>query len=106
MLSQAMLNHLLHATTMNRDGDPASLNSSEVDFGAFDAGEGGSEADAIDGGDAGTAATDGGSMAIDSDVLVVGGGSPRSPRRSRRPAKAPTCGWSPTRRARSDRPPG
>jgi len=47
-----------------------------------------------------------GSMAIDSDVLVVGGGSPRSPRRSRRPAKAPTCGWSPTRRARSDRPPG
>jgi glycerol 3-phosphate dehydrogenase (quinone) subunit A (EC 1.1.5.3) len=62
-LSQAMLNHLLHATTMNRDGDPASLNS-EVDFGAFDAGEGGSEADAIDGGDAGTAATDGG---IDGD---------------------------------------
>jgi glycerol-3-phosphate dehydrogenase len=36
-LSQAMLNHMLHATTMNRDGDPARLDA-EVDFGAFDAG--------------------------------------------------------------------
>jgi glycerol-3-phosphate dehydrogenase len=36
-LSQAMLNHLLHATTMNRDGDPARL-SKEVDFDAFDDG--------------------------------------------------------------------
>jgi len=58
-----MLNHLLHATTMNRDGDPASLNS-EVDFGAFDAGEGGPRRTLSMGGDAGTAATDGG---IDGD---------------------------------------
>ena len=36
-LSQAMLNHLLHATTMNRDGDPARLDR-EVDFAAFDGG--------------------------------------------------------------------
>lgn len=36
-LSQAMLNHLLHATTMNRDGDPATTDA-DVDFGAFDAG--------------------------------------------------------------------
>jgi glycerol-3-phosphate dehydrogenase len=36
-LSQAMLNHLLHATTMNRDGDPARL-SGEVEFDAFDSG--------------------------------------------------------------------
>jgi len=54
-----MLNHLLHATTMNRDGDPASLDGS-VDFGAFDAG---ADADAAgsDGSEpAGTAAADGG----------------------------------------------
>ena len=38
-LSQAMLNHMLHATTMNRDGDPARLDD-EVDFAAFDAGGG------------------------------------------------------------------
>ncbi|QLG60873.1 anaerobic glycerol-3-phosphate dehydrogenase subunit GlpA [Halorarum salinum] len=36
-LSQAMLNHLYHATTMNRDGDPAGR---DVDFDAFDGGEG------------------------------------------------------------------
>jgi glycerol-3-phosphate dehydrogenase len=36
-LSQARLNDMLHATTMNRDGDPAKLDST-VDFGAFDAG--------------------------------------------------------------------
>jgi glycerol-3-phosphate dehydrogenase len=38
-LSQAMLNHLLHATTMNRDADPAA-NDESVDFGAFDSGIG------------------------------------------------------------------
>ena len=60
-LSQAMLNHMLHATTMNRDGDPANLDG-EVDFGAFDAGDesGSVGSDAGEGGDAGTAATDGG----------------------------------------------
>jgi len=36
-LSQAMLKHLLHATTMNRDGDPVRTGT-EVDFGAFDGG--------------------------------------------------------------------
>jgi len=36
-LSQAMLNHMLHGTTMNRDGDPARLDA-DVDFGAFDHG--------------------------------------------------------------------
>jgi glycerol-3-phosphate dehydrogenase len=36
-LSQAMLNHLLHATTMNRDRDPA-RRAESVDFEAFDAG--------------------------------------------------------------------
>jgi glycerol-3-phosphate dehydrogenase len=36
-LSQAMLNHMLHATTMNHDADP-DLVAGEVDFGAFDAG--------------------------------------------------------------------
>jgi glycerol-3-phosphate dehydrogenase len=55
-----MLNHMLHATTMNRDGDPANLDE-EVDFGAFDAGaeSGATEIDSS-GGEAGTAATDGG----------------------------------------------
>jgi glycerol-3-phosphate dehydrogenase len=38
-LSQAMLKHLLHATTMNRDADPAASDE-PVDFGAFDAGPG------------------------------------------------------------------
>lgn len=36
-LSQVMLTHMLHATTMNRDGDPAMLDD-DVDFDAFDAG--------------------------------------------------------------------
>jgi glycerol-3-phosphate dehydrogenase len=36
-LSQAMLNHALHATTMNRDRDPANADGT-VDFGAFDGG--------------------------------------------------------------------
>jgi len=36
-LSQAMLNHLLHATTMNHDADPA-LFGSEIEYEAFDAG--------------------------------------------------------------------
>ena len=37
-LSQAMLSRMLHATTMNRDGDPARLDE-DVAFGAFDDGE-------------------------------------------------------------------
>ena len=37
-LSQAMLSRMLHATTMNRDGDPARLDGA-VEFGAFDDGE-------------------------------------------------------------------
>ena len=37
-LSQAMLSRMLHATTMNRDGDPARLEE-DVAFGAFDDGE-------------------------------------------------------------------
>jgi glycerol-3-phosphate dehydrogenase len=56
-LSQAMLNHMLHATTMNRDGDPARLDDS-VDFGAFDDGESAGER-GTDTGSASTA-TDGG----------------------------------------------
>ena len=36
-LSQAMLSRMLHATTMNRDGDPARLDGA-VEFGAFDDG--------------------------------------------------------------------
>ena len=37
-LSQAMLNYALHATTQNRDHDPA--DGEEIDFGAFDDGRG------------------------------------------------------------------
>ena len=37
-LSQAMLNHALHATTMNRDRDPAREDEGEIEYGAFDAG--------------------------------------------------------------------
>jgi len=58
-LSQAMLNRMLHATTMNRDGDLASIDA-DVDFGAFDAGEtpaGGSD---VGGSPTGVTATDGG----------------------------------------------
>jgi glycerol-3-phosphate dehydrogenase len=36
-LSQAMLNHMLHATTMNRDADPELL-AGAIEFGAFDDG--------------------------------------------------------------------
>ncbi|SEJ05622.1 glycerol 3-phosphate dehydrogenase (quinone) subunit A [Halohasta litchfieldiae] len=36
-LSQAMLNHLLHATTMNHDADPA-VGGPSVDYDAFDSG--------------------------------------------------------------------
>jgi len=36
-LSQAALNHTLHATTMNRDADPVDA-ANDVDFAAFDAG--------------------------------------------------------------------
>ncbi|QPV62865.1 anaerobic glycerol-3-phosphate dehydrogenase subunit A [Halosimplex litoreum] len=59
-LSQAMLNYALHATTQNRDRDPADAPGS-VDFAAFDAGP----ADAVDHGDTDRAgdtgvATDGG----------------------------------------------
>ncbi|MFW5963566.1 MAG: anaerobic glycerol-3-phosphate dehydrogenase subunit GlpA [Natronomonas sp.] len=55
-LSQAMLNHMLHATTMNRDGDPAALEA-DVNFGAFDAGDDSAER-ATDRGEPAT--TDGG----------------------------------------------
>ena len=37
-LSQAMLNHALHATTMNRDRDPARKEEPGIEYGAFDAG--------------------------------------------------------------------
>ncbi|ESP90079.1 glycerol-3-phosphate dehydrogenase [Candidatus Halobonum tyrrellensis G22] len=37
-LSQAMLNYALHATTQNRDHDPAERDGPPVDFGAFDDG--------------------------------------------------------------------
>ncbi|ELY91551.1 anaerobic glycerol-3-phosphate dehydrogenase subunit GlpA [Natrialba taiwanensis] len=36
-LSQAMLNHMLHATTMNHDADPAVFDD-EIDYGAYDSG--------------------------------------------------------------------
>ncbi len=36
-LSQAMLNHMLHSTTMNQDVDPTTLDEA-VDYGAFDTG--------------------------------------------------------------------
>ncbi|QIB76433.1 anaerobic glycerol-3-phosphate dehydrogenase subunit A [Halogeometricum borinquense] len=59
-LSQAMLKHMLHATTMNRDGDPAASDS-DVDFGAFDAGTGATAGETSGtGGDTDRAATDGG----------------------------------------------
>jgi glycerol-3-phosphate dehydrogenase len=65
-LSQAMLNYALHATTMNRDRDPARTGQS-VDFSAFDGGPTGpSEA----GADTSAAATDGGRQ---SDTRTDGG---------------------------------
>ena len=61
-LSQAMLNHMLHATTMNRDGDLATTDA-EADFGAFDAGPTGPADGVGSGGEdpaSEAAATDGG----------------------------------------------
>ncbi|PSQ32590.1 anaerobic glycerol-3-phosphate dehydrogenase subunit A [Halobacteriales archaeon SW_12_69_24] len=55
-LSQAMLSRMLHATTMNRDGDPASL-AGDIDFEAFDDGDSTAEDSGV--GDRSTA-TDGG----------------------------------------------
>lgn len=46
-LSQAMLNHALHATTMNRDRDPAA-SGEEIEYGRFDAGP--TPETAVDGG--------------------------------------------------------
>jgi glycerol-3-phosphate dehydrogenase len=43
-LSQAALNHFLHATTFNRDRDPA-RDGETIDYAAFDAGPGGDGAD-------------------------------------------------------------
>ena len=60
-LSQAMLKHMLHATTMNRGGDPAASESG-VDFAAFDAGAGV------------TAAAGGSSGAADDDRAATDGG--------------------------------
>ncbi|RDI70441.1 anaerobic glycerol-3-phosphate dehydrogenase subunit GlpA [Halopelagius longus] len=64
-LSQAMLKHMLHATTMNRDGDPATRDES-VDFGAFDAGPDAASDAAGTGAD--RAATDGGSASNDAEA--------------------------------------
>jgi glycerol-3-phosphate dehydrogenase len=55
-LSQAVLNHALHATTMNRDRDPAREEEPDVEYGAFDAGPG----PAVGGDESATAAADGG----------------------------------------------
>ena len=55
-LSQAMLKHMLYATTMNRDADPATTEES-VDFGAFDAGPG-AAADPDAGPESGSSADD------------------------------------------------
>jgi len=55
-LSQAMLSRMLHATTMNRDGDPARL-AGDVDYEAFDDGDSTAEDSGV--GDRSTAA-DGG----------------------------------------------
>ena len=64
-LSQAMLKHMLHATTMNRDADPAAADE-PVDFGAFDSGP-----------DAGSdAAPDAGSETADPDAVADGGTRP------------------------------
>ena len=65
-LSQAMLKHLLHATTMNRDADPAATEES-VDFGAFDAGP-----------DASTGPAESGSGGAPDDA-VADGGTPGRP---------------------------
>ncbi|WP_255192035.1 anaerobic glycerol-3-phosphate dehydrogenase subunit GlpA [Natronobeatus ordinarius] len=54
-LSQAMLNYALHATTLNRDRDPARTGES-IDYGAFDRGQTGDGAGAF----VGEKTTDGG----------------------------------------------
>lgn len=48
-LSQAMVNYALHATTMNRDSDPADR-SDPIDFDAFEGNRAGGERSASDGG--------------------------------------------------------
>ena len=56
-LSQAMLNHALHATTMNRDRDPANDEEPGIEYGAFDAGPG--PGPGVGTSDSATAAADG-----------------------------------------------
>ena len=60
-LSQAMLNHALHATTMNRDHDPAARED-PIEYERFDAGRSAVDRPRTDTGETGsdTAATDGG----------------------------------------------
>ncbi|MFC6825490.1 anaerobic glycerol-3-phosphate dehydrogenase subunit GlpA [Halopelagius fulvigenes] len=70
-LSQAMLKHMLHATTMNRDGDAASRDE-PVDFGAFDAGPDAASDAAGTGAD--RAATDGGPDHVGSTSDLRSGG--------------------------------
>ena len=65
-LSQAMLKHMLHATTMNRDADPATTGE-PVEFGAFDSGP-----------DASVAPDAGAESAGNSDDAVADGGTPGS----------------------------
>jgi len=57
-LSQAMLNYALHATTQNRDRDPADADA-DVDFGAFDSGPANAADTGVEGPGTGVA-TDGG----------------------------------------------
>jgi glycerol-3-phosphate dehydrogenase len=60
-LSQAALSRTLHATTFNRDGDPARDGGGEaVDFGAFDAGPGPADRSADEEASGDRAAADGG----------------------------------------------
>jgi glycerol-3-phosphate dehydrogenase len=59
-LSQAMLNYALHATTQNRDSDPA--DGDPVDFAAFDGGSSGTDPDTASRSDV---ATDGGEQGGD-----------------------------------------
>jgi glycerol-3-phosphate dehydrogenase len=68
-LSQAALKHMLHATTMNRDGDPAASDRA-VDYGAFDAG--GAETSSPDAGSTGSGGA--GSRPTDSGSAAVGHG--------------------------------
>jgi glycerol-3-phosphate dehydrogenase len=59
-LSQAALSRTLHATTFNRDGDPARAGGEAVDFGAFDAGPGPADRSADEEASGDRAAADGG----------------------------------------------